>query len=222
MDFSSFLQVQAAPCAEEQPPHGAFYGIQRVPFWSHLTQLCSSISQACAANWSFNMLFLQQQSLVWWQTSHGSWVLYLLLNQLSASFRSFWSSPPVILGFCGETFHFWITAQTLLSGTFRNPSVIRMFSNKRQLFTHHELFPVWRLGNETPFYRPSVGREPAGLHSFQAFLHLPSFMCSILFLCLFTVLHIIYNLWFDFFACVDCISCYQHLVNISQINVQYN
>lgn len=77
MDFSSFLQVQAAPCAEEQPPHGAFYGIQRVPFWSHLTQLCSSISQACAANWSFNMLFLQQQSLVWWQTSHGSWVLYL-------------------------------------------------------------------------------------------------------------------------------------------------
>src|SRR4029434_10301284 len=51
---------------------------------------------------------------------------------------------------------------------FRNVSVtngLSIFCNNkvakvlRELFafTHHELFPVGHLGNETPFYRPSFG-----------------------------------------------------------------
>ncbi len=58
---------------------------------------------------------------------------------------------------------------------YRNPSVtnaISMFCNNkvakvlRKLFafTHHEMFLVWHVGNETPFYRPSVGTEPANIN----------------------------------------------------------
>ncbi len=58
---------------------------------------------------------------------------------------------------------------------YRNPSVtnaISMLCNNnvvkvlRKLFafTHHEMFLVWHVGNETPFYRPSVGTEPTNIN----------------------------------------------------------
>lgn len=31
-------------------------------------------------------------------------------------------------------------------------------------FTHHEMFLVWHIGNETPFQRPSVGTEATDIN----------------------------------------------------------
>ncbi len=55
---------------------------------------------------------------------------------------------------------------------YRNPSAISKFCNNkvakvlRKLFafTHHEMFLVWHVGHETPFFRPSVGTEPANIN----------------------------------------------------------
>ncbi len=51
-------------------------------------------------------------------------------------------------------------------------NAISMFYNNKVLTvlrkhfasTNHEMFIVWHIGNETPFYRPSVGTEPANIH----------------------------------------------------------
>ena len=128
---------------------------------------------------------------------------------------------------------------------FRNASVtnaISMFCNNkvakvlRELFafTHHEMFLVWHLGNETPFYRPSVGilictdKGPDCFlitDRFQQFSWLSMPFCTSLSSCVqyfFPVLFHIntHNLISEFICvgfcvCIDYLGCYQHLVKIS-------
>ncbi len=122
-------------------------------------------------------------------------------------------------------------------------NAINMFGNNkvapvlRKLFafTHHWMFLVWHVSHETPFYRLSVGMEPtninfhwqgagllsnywsisAGVLAFHAFLHLPFFMCSILFHSI--LLHNLISelICFAFFVCMDELGSYRDLVNIS-------
>ncbi len=132
---------------------------------------------------------------------------------------------------------------------YRNPSAtnaISMFCNNKVAkvlrdlfaFTHHEMFLVWHVGNETPFYRHQLGLNQLILIStdkgqdcflitdrFQLVSWLSMPFCTSLSSCVqyfspVSFYFITHNLiseliCFVFFVYMDYLGCYRHLVKIS-------
>ncbi len=132
---------------------------------------------------------------------------------------------------------------------YRNPSVTNVISKfcnnnvakvlrKLFAFTHHEMFLVWHVGNETPFYRPSVGTNQLILIStdkgqdcfritdrFLLVSWLSMSFCTSLSSCVqyffpvsfhFITQNLISEIiCFVVFVCMDYLGCYRHLVKIS-------
>ena len=152
----------------------------------------------------------------------GSWTALLIIfldSSVRNLARSTWSWPVY-----GEIMFFPLSDNGPNSAhwniqKFRTTSVtnaISMFCNNKVAkvlnelfgFTHHEMPIVWHLGNEKPFYRPSIRTKPADIHlqgagllskywqisagflAFHAFLHLLFCMCSILIPCVIPLYYI--------------------------------